>query len=411
MRILLVHERYRQRGGEDVVVETEQALLAAHGADVATLIDDNARIGDAGSLRLAAGTVWSREGYGMVSRAVAEHRPDILHVHNTFPLLSPSIYYAAQRHGIPVVQTLHNFRLMCANGFMLRDGKACDLCLERTVKWPAVRHACYRDSRLASAAVAAMAGFHHGIGTWRSKVDLFLALNPHSRNLFIKGGLPPDRVAVCPPAVRDPGPRPAENDDRAGALFVGRLSQEKGLEPLIEAWRGIDAPLDIIGEGPLGERLAREAPPQVRFLGGMSYEGVSAAMTRSSILLFPSLWYENFPLVVAEAMAHGLPVLASADSAVVHMISDGETGAFALAGDVADWRNRLSALMARPDRLRRMGRAARTMFETRFSDAPAYERRMALYRQVLAARAHPAPDAGRKARGIIADGQDQGKAG
>lgn len=411
MRILLVHERYRQRGGEDVVVETEQALLATRGSEVATLIDDNARIGDSSSLRLAAGTIWSREGYGMVSRAIAEHRPDILHVHNTFPLLSPSIYYAARSHGVPVVQTLHNFRLMCANGFMLRGGKACDLCLERTVKWPAVLHGCYRDSRMASAAVAAMAGVHHGIGTWRNQVDLFLALNPHSRDLFIKGGLPADRVAVCAPAVRDPGPRPAANDDRSGAVFVGRLSPEKGVETLIEAWRGIDAPLDIIGDGPLAERLARDAPPQVRFLGSLTSDAVSTAMTRASILLFPSLCYENFPLAVAEAMAHGLPVLASADSSAVHMISDGETGAFAATGDVAHWRRQLSSLMSRPDHLRQMGRAARAAFETNFSDTPAYERRMGLYRRVLATRVRPAPDVGREAYDVMTDGREQGRTG
>ncbi|PWC52982.1 glycosyltransferase family 4 protein [Azospirillum sp. TSO22-1] len=390
MRILLVHERYRLRGGEDVAVETEEGLLAAHGVDVATLVEDNARIGG-GSLGLALRAIWSRAGYEAVSKAIAAQRPDIVHVHNTFPLLSPAVYHAARAHGVPVVQTLHNFRLLCANGFMLRDGRACADCVERTIKWPAVAHACYRGSRRASAAVAAMTGIHHVAGTWRHAVDLFLALNPHAREVFVRGGLPADRIVVCPPAVRDPGPGPARNGERRGALFVGRLSPEKGLETLIEAWRGLDAPLDIIGDGPLREGLAGAAPDTVRFLGAMPADAVSAAMTRASLLVFPSLWNETFGLVVAEAMAHGLPVLASADGAAVHMLDDGISGAFARPGDIADWRRQAAALLERPEALRRMGQAARTTFMARFSDRPAYERRMDVYGRVLNAPVRPAP--------------------
>ncbi|HYD97993.1 MAG TPA: glycosyltransferase [Alphaproteobacteria bacterium] len=391
MRVLLVHEKYRLRGGEDVAVEAEESLLAAGGVEVATLIEDNTRIEGGGSLSLALRSIWSREGYRAVSEAIASHRPDIVNIHNTFPLLSPSVYYAARAQGIPVVQTLHNFRLLCTNGFLLRDGRVCGDCIGRTMKWPAVKHACYRSSRPASAAVAAIVGSHHLAGTWRRRVDLYLALNPLSRDLFIQGGLPPDRVDVCPPPVRDPGPGPAANHERKGALFVGRLSPEKGLETLIEAWRGVEIPLDIVGEGPLADSLIQRAPPQVRFRGPLPPSEVSAAMTHAAFLVFPSLWYENFPLVVAEAMAHGLPVLASSEGAPSHMLEDGVTGAFARPGDSADWRRNAMALAAQAGDLRRLGTSARRCFETRYASGPALERRLRLYGSLLGGRLGSAP--------------------
>jgi len=393
MRVLLIHERYRFRGGEDVAVEAEEALLKAHGVDVASLIEDNKRIRGGGTLGLALRSIWSREGYDLVSRAIAAHRPDIVHVHNTFPLLSPAVYDAVRAHGLPVVQTLHNFRFLCANGVLLREGVPCTDCLDRTLKWPAVAHACYRGNRAASAAVAAIGGVHKALGTWRTKVDLFLALNPLSRDLFVAGGLPAERVLVCPPAIRAPESLPAVDAPRAGALFVGRLSPEKGVETLIEAWRGIDVPLDIIGEGPLAADLARHAPAHVRFRGSLPPSGVSAAMAKAALLVFPSLCYENFPLAVAEAMAHGLPVLASSGGAAVHMLEDGVSGGFARPGDVAEWRRTAAAMMAQPEMLRRMGAAARRVFETRFSAERAFTRRMDLYRGLRNTRRSLRPDA------------------
>ncbi|HEY0837793.1 MAG TPA: glycosyltransferase, partial [Azospirillum sp.] len=363
LRVLLVHERYRQRGGEDATVDAEAALLAGAGIDVVPMIEDNRRIVGNGSAALALRTVWSAESRRAVARMIATHRPDVVHVHNTFPLLSPSIYGAARAHGVPVVQTLHNYRFLCPNALLLRDGAPCERCLGRVVKWPGVAHACFRGSRGASAAVAAMAGVHRLLGTWRRSVDLFLALTPFAERLFVAGGLPAGRLAVCPPVVTDPGAGPAAaGTPRAGALFVGRLSPEKGLETLIEAWRGVDRPLDVIGEGPLADDLMARAPAHVRFLGPQPPDAVSAAMARAELLVFPSLCYENFPLVVAEAMAHGLPVLASSGRAVGDIVEDGVTGTFARPGDAADWRDRAAELLAQPDRLRAMGAAGRATY-------------------------------------------------
>lgn len=394
MRVLLIHERYRYRGGEDAAVAAEAALLAGAGVDVATLYEDNRRIEGLGSASLALRTIWSPEGRRMAMAAIDRARPDIVHVHNTFPLLSPAVYGAARARGIPVVQTLHNYRLLCPNGLLLRDGRPCELCVGRVVKWPGVAHACYRDSRAASAAVAAMTGVHQLLGTWRSAVDRFLALTPFAARLFVAGGLPPERLEICPPAVPDPGPAAAAGASRSGGLFVGRLSPEKGIETLLSAWSGVPYPLDVIGDGPLQDSLRRQAPPNVRFLGHLPPEAVSAAMSRAALLLFPSLCHENFPLAVAEASAHGLPALASAGGAVGDMIEDGVTGVLATAGDPGAWQRQAGELLACPDRLRRIGLAARAAFMANHAPERAVARRLEIYRGLLPVRSRMRAGAG-----------------
>lgn len=384
MRILLVHERYRQRGGEDAAVDNEIAQLRACGVEVATLIEDNANLVGEGSLGLALQTVWSPQGRRMVAEAVAAARPDLVHVHNFFPLLSPSVYDAAREAGLPVVQTLHNYRLLCPGALLLRGGTACELCVRRRVKWPAVVHGCYRGSRAASATVAAMTAVHGGLGTFRRKVDRFVALSPTAARMFAAGGLPADRMAVIPNAVDDPGPLPA--DGRRGALFVGRLSPEKGLDALLAAWHGIHRPLTIIGDGPEMDRLRRAAPPQVRFLGRRPAGDVSRAMAEAELLVFPSLCRENLPLTVAEAMAHGLPVLASSGGAVGDMITEGVSGAFAPPGDAGAWHAQATALLADRERLARLGAGGRSAYLATYHPDRVAARRLALYGAVLGGR-------------------------
>lgn len=384
MRILLVHERYRERGGEDAAVDAEIAQLRSHGVEVATVIEDNARIAGEGSLGLAWRTAWSPEGRRAIVEAVRKTRPDLVHVHNFFPLLSPSIHDAVHEAGLPLVQTLHNYRLICPGALLLRDGAPCELCVERRVKWPAIRHGCYRGSPAASAAVATMTGLHHALGTFRRKVDRFIALSPTAARQFVRGGLPPDRVTVIPNAVDDPGPPAMEG--RRGALFVGRLSPEKGLGTLLSAWRDIDLPLTVIGDGPEAARLRTVAPQNVRFLGQCPPAAVSRAMATAAFLAFPSLCRENLPTVVLEALAHGLPVLASAGGAVDDIVAEGVSGAFAIAGDPASWRDAVSALQGDPALRAMLAAGARAAYRAHYTPERAVERRLALYRAVLDGR-------------------------
>jgi glycosyltransferase involved in cell wall biosynthesis len=385
MRILIVHEQYRQAGGEDAAVAQELALLTEAGVEVALLSEDNHNIARA-TPALALRALWSLEGRRRVATEIDRFAPDILHVHNSFPLLSASIYAAAAERGVAVVQTLHNFRLLCPNALLLRDGRHCEECVDKKIKWPGILHACYRDSRAASAVVAGVAAVHRLTAIRHHYVDRYLALSSFSARRFVAGGLPADRLTICPPVVREPGSEPCVPTNRNGGLFVGRLSPEKGVESLLRAWRGIPQPLTVIGDGPLAEPLRRDAPPHVTFLGRQPPEMVSQAMRRAALLLFPSLCYENFPLSVAEAMAHGLPVLAAAGGSVAETLEAGRTGAFAPPGDVAAWRSCAQEMLAQPDRLAAMGMAGRSVFQERYSRAASLSRRLALYEELRAAK-------------------------
>ncbi|MGE4218224.1 MAG: glycosyltransferase family 4 protein [Alphaproteobacteria bacterium] len=387
MRILLVHERYRERGGEDAAVDGEIAQLRDAGVDVATLIEDNDRIRGEGSLGLALNTLWSPAGRRAVAAAIRSARPDLVHVHNFFPLLSPSIYGAVHDAGLPVVQTLHNYRLICPGALLLRDGGACELCVERRIKWPAVRHACYRTSHAASATVAAMDGLHSLLGTFRRRVDRFIALSLTAAQQFVRGGIPAAQIAVIPNAVADPGP--PRMDGRSGALFVGRLSPEKGLDTVLAAWRHIDWPLTVIGDGPDAARLKAAAPAQVRFLGRRSPDQVAQAMAGAELLVFPSLCRENLPTVILEAMAHGVPVLASGGGAAEDMILPDVSGALAPPGDVAVWRDAIATLRSDPVRRAGLAREGRAAYEAHYTPSRVVARRLALYRALLEERRTP----------------------
>lgn len=385
MRILIIHERYQQRGGEDEAVDADIAFLADHGFDVGTLIKDNAEIPHRPAPTLAMRTVWSREGYGLASETIRRFQPDVVHVHNSFPLLSPSVIHAARAARIPVVQTLHNYRLLCVNGLLLRQEEACEDCLGRPVAWPGVLHGCYRGSRTASAAVAAMAATHRLLGTWARKVSAFVALSEFAAGKFRAAGLPADRLEVIPNPVD--GPRQsARGQGGGGALYVGRLSPEKGLRELLRHWRGIDVPLQIVGDGPLEAELRADAPAHVTFRGRLPREGVAAAMATADFLVFPSLCFENLPLTICEAMAHGLPVIAAAGGAAGEMVVHGRSGYVLRIGDGPGWRAAAQALFSDHDLRLSLAAEARRLYELSYAPAEILGRRNALYSRLTQRR-------------------------
>ena len=255
-RVLLVHNSYRQPGGEDRVFATEAQILRERGHEVFTYTRQNPREGGAALLRLAAQAFWNQRAYIDLSRLIRSTKPDVVHLHNTFPLISPAACYAARRVGVPIVQTLHNYRLFCTNGLFFRDGRPCEDCLHKGVPWPAVIHACYRDSCTASLA-GSNAAVHAAVGTWTAQVDRFIALTEFSRQKFIARGLAADTIVVKPNVVH-PDPSAGVGDGRF-ALFVGRLSHEKGIVSLLATWRQITGlmPLTIVGDGPLAPLVAR----------------------------------------------------------------------------------------------------------------------------------------------------------
>lgn len=385
MRVLLIHERYRQAGGEDAVFAAESALLEAAGCQVSRLVADNHTIaaGQSG-LALALGAIWSRQGRQQVVRAIREHRPDVVHVHNWFPLLSPAIHSAIRAQGVPVVQTLHNFRLLCLNGLFFRAGSPCEDCLTRKLKWPGVARRCYRDDRRASAAVAAMNLVHWTLGTWSTQVNHFLTYSEFSRDRFITAGLPAERISVTHNTAADPGPAAASWDHpRRGALFIGRLAEGKGATTLIRAWHNMDEPLIVVGDGPLAADLRAQAGENVTFLGACPPAQVSLLLSATRLLCVPSDCYEQQPLVVAEAAAHGVPVLASAHGGLGASIEPGRNGHHATAGDVASWQREAAALLARPDYLSQLGHQARALYQSRHAPATVVAARLALYSRLV----------------------------
>lgn len=368
--VLLVHNAYREPGGEDAVFEEEAALLEARGHEVLRYRAHNDSVAGMGRAALAARTFWNRAAYREIGALVRRHRPAVVHFHNTFPLVSPAGYYATASGGVPVVQTLHNYRLVCPNGLLFRDGRPCEDCLGKKFPWPAVAHGCYRGSRPETAVAAAMVSAHGAVGTWAGKVDAYVAPTEFAREKLVRGGLPPEKVHVKPNFVSpDPGP----GDGGGGyALFVGRLSEEKGLGVLLAAWErmGVAAPeLRIVGDGPFAPDVARAADsnPRLRRMGRRTPAETRRLMKDAAMLVFPSEVYETFGRVAAESFAAGTPVVASGLGAVAEVVEDGRTGLHFSPGDAGDLARKVMGLLVTPGELLRMRGEARREYELRYT--------------------------------------------
>lgn len=378
-RVLVAHAAYQQRGGEDAVVEAETELLRARGHAVATYLRSNDEVAGLGQVALAGQTLWSRRTVRELTAQIAHFQPDVIHVHNTLPLLSPALYWAAARAGVPVVQTLHNFRLMCLNALFLRDGRVCEDCVGH-LPWRGVVRGCYRGSRAASGVLAGMLGLHRALGTYRDKVTRYIALNAFCRDKFVAGGLPARRVVIKPNFVDAPAP-PA--GPREGLLYVGRLSVEKGIATLARAVRGVPGvAVRVAGEGP--ESGCLDSVPGVVRLGSLSGAAVRGEMERARALVVPSLWYENFPRTVVEAFAAGLPVIASRIGALASIVTDGRTGLLFETGDAQDLAQKLDWALHHPHEMAAMGRQARAQYEAEFCADVNYRRLMEIYGEAMA---------------------------
>jgi len=351
MKILIAHNRYQQRGGEDTVFESERDLLLASGHEVSTVEVTNEAIHTSGhSLKVALGTAYNFNGRRKMVQAIQDFRPDVVHVHNFFPLLSPSIFDACVSMAVPSVLTLHNYRLFCANGLLVRDGQPCEECVGH-IPWKGVQHRCYRGSITASTVVASMIAFHNAVGTWRSKVAQFIALNSFARDLFIRSGLPADRISVKANFSSPPEHSPLDAEARAGFVYAGRLSHEKGIKCLLDAWKSLPYRLKIIGTGPLENEVVAAAAknPSITVLGHQPRDRVLAEMATAKALIVPSNWYENFPMTIVEAFARGTPVIASDIGALPFIVSDGLDGFLFRSGDPASLRSVVTKMVGLSD--------------------------------------------------------------
>jgi glycosyltransferase involved in cell wall biosynthesis len=368
-RVLLAHNYYREPGGEDQVFANEGTLLEQRGHRVTRFTMNNDALEGRTPTSLAAITLWNRATYRRIRDLIRQERPDIVHFHNTFPLISPAAYYAAKAEGVAVVQTLHNYRLLCPNALFFRDGKVCEDCLGKRLPWPGVVHACYRDSYTASAGAATMLVTHRLLRTWMRQVDVYLALSQFARSKFVEGGLPVDKLLVKPNFV-DPDPG-VGTGPRDYALFVGRLSDQKGIGTLLDAWERLESapPLVLVGAGPLEADVVSRArkAPTIRWLGSRPREDVSRLMGGALAVILPSGSYENFPMVVAEAYAHGTPVVASDLGALAELVEHGTTGLRFRRGDAADLAEQVRWAATHPEDMRRMGGNARREYEAKYT--------------------------------------------
>ncbi len=379
MKILLAHNYYQIPGGEEVVFEQEKRLLEQAGNEVITYCrsnDEIERLTAVERLTVAKRSIWADDTEREFGQLLARECPDVVHVHNTFFVLSPSIYGACKAQGIPVVQTLHNFRLICPSVTLFRDGNVCEECVDHGL-WRGVYHGCYRDSRLATATVALMLALHRRWGTWDKLVTCYIALTESGRNKFIEGGLPAEKIVVKPNFVDpDPGER-----GRVGecALFVGRLSREKGLSTLLQAWGRLprNYALHIVGDGPERESLESQARhlglSNVQFRGRRSHEETIAIMKWARFLVVPSGWYETFGMCIAEAFACGTPVICSRLGAMQELVSDGRTGLHFSSGDPNDLAAKVEQAWSHPNEMIAMGREARAEYEAKYTAERNYQ--------------------------------------
>jgi glycosyltransferase involved in cell wall biosynthesis len=390
MRILIVHNRYKQRGGEDTVVEGETRLLEKRGHEVRQWIVSNEDLSPREVLAVAWNAPYSRGSKRAMAEQIAAFRPDVVHVHNIFPILTPSIYDACIEAGVPVVQTLHNYRLICPKATLYRDGKVCELCVHGS-PYQAVLHACYRDSRLQSLVPARMLAAARRNHTWATKVTRYIALTAFARDKIVEGGVPAELIDLKPNfdeggiAELDP----ASEAKRAGAIFVGRFSEDKGVRVLFDAWlgqgQGLDVPIRVVGDGPLMAEVRPRATPAMTLLGFVPPERVRAEMLKASFMLMPSLWYEGMPMVITSAYALGLPVIGSRIGAIAELVEDGVTGLHVTPGDPDDLADKVRWAHEHPAEMRKMGRQAQEVYQRRFSAEVNYPQLMAIYDKATAA--------------------------
>jgi glycosyltransferase involved in cell wall biosynthesis len=392
MKVMVIHNMYREPGGEDQVFLSETALLEAHGHQVLRYGVHNDQVADMNRLVLAGKALWNSSAYRELRTLIRHERPRVVHFHNTFPLISPAGYYAAKAERVPVIQTLHNYRLLCPDALFFRNGRVCEDCMGKVVPWPGVLHGCYRGSRAASGVVATMLTTHRALRTWTEMVDMYITLTDFARRKFIEGGLPAGKMKVKPNFVYpDPGP----GDGRGGyALFVGRLSHEKGLGTLLTAWERLEIriPLKIVGDGPLKGRVIKTVGENscVEWLGYRPMAEVHALLKEAGVLIFPSELYETFGRVVAEAFAAGTPVVAADIGAIAELVEHGRTGLRFRPGDPEDLAAQVEWLLSRLAEHAWMRREVRSEFEAKYTAERNYRMLMKIYESVLEREAPPA---------------------
>jgi glycosyltransferase involved in cell wall biosynthesis len=398
LKILLCHNFYGSAApsGENTVFLAERKLLKQHVHRVLEFVRYSDKLrekGIAGLVTGACATVWNPFVGSALRRVLEKERPDVMHVHNTFPLLSPSVFHAARGLDTAVVLTLHNFRLFCAAGIPMRDNQPCTLCLDNKSVVPGLRYGCYRNSRAATLPLALMITLHRGMGTWQTCVDHFVALTQFQKDRMTAAGLPGERVSVKPHFYPDPPDAKSWKQREPKVVYVGRLGTEKGIHVLVDAWQrwGRDAPLlEIIGDGPERASLERmvgdRTAGNIVFRGQLPYDAVQQILSGASLLVLPSLCFEGFPMVIREAFALGVPVAASRLGSMPGIVDEGKNGVLFAPGDSLDLLQKIRGVWENTEQAATMAANARQAFEEKYTAQKNYRLLMDIYQKAIIKR-------------------------
>ncbi|MBE9209859.1 glycosyltransferase family 4 protein [Nostoc sp. LEGE 06077] len=391
MKLLILHNRYRLSGGEDKVVQAEKSLLEANGHNVILLEENNLSIVNIwDTLAAAGGAIYSLASKHRVQAEIIRFSPEIVHVHNFFPLLSPAVYDACYGAGVPVIQTLHNYRLACPKAMPFRDGKICEDCIGTLIPWSSVVHGCYRNSHIQSSVVAAMTTWHRLTGTWHKRVNGYIVLTQFQKEKMIQAGLPAEKIHVKPNFVFHQNPLEPNSQRDNYLLFVGRLSEEKGVSVLINAYihNNISTPLKIVGDGPLRQVFQKQVQQAgyanlIEFLGYQDKSIVMELMQKAKLLILPSIWYEGFPLTIVEAFASSLPVIVSQLGSMAEIVEDQISGLHFEAGNSQDLATKIQWAINHPEFMNNCGNNARFIYESKYSSAVNYKQLMSIYNKFI----------------------------
>lgn len=392
MKILIIHNEYKKPGGEDVVLNQEEKLLKDNNHTVEKFIISNNQIDNSNllsSLKLGLNTIWSKISYRDVKEKVKEFKPDIVHIHNTFPLLSPSIYWAIKSEGVPVVQTVHNYRLTCANGLLLKGGKPCEECIGSTFFLPGIKNKCYRNSTKSTIPVTSMLTFNKLIGTYNKKIDGYITLTSFAKEMLSKSNIPSNKIYVKPNFINAPFYAPTSSVERKNQyVFLGRAAHEKGLDLLLDSVESFDSnfKLLIVGDGPQKDELQEKYKlnKNIIWKGWLSRESAINILKESKGLIIPSRVYEGFPLVCLESLSVGTPIIAPNHAGFPEIVKDNMHGYLFKPSNNKSLQENIEKLFRLSEvEWQKMSNACRDLYIKDFSPESNYKQLMNIYYTVL----------------------------
>jgi len=384
LKILQLHNSYIYKGGEDVVVELENNLLTEYGHSVFQLKRENKKEirNFVDKFTIAKNLSYSNYSKELVDKEIKKIRPNIVHVHNFFPLWTTSIFDACIDNNIPIVLTLHNYRTICANGLFFRENKVCEKCLNHS-SYYSVLYGCYQNSRFKSIPVAKMITNNRKKNIWESKINRFIVFTNFAKKKYIQANFPKSKISVKP--NYNPTqilPTTINKDLKKNCIYVGRISEEKGITALLKAWENINFPLKIFGDGPI-KHLINKNQANITFLGNQPKNIIIAEMQLAKFLIFPTECYEGFPMTILESFASGLPVLASNIGSISEIIKNKYNGILFKPGNIIDLREKINWILSNPDECEKITQNALKEFSIKYSKEKNYELLIKIYKEAM----------------------------